>query len=275
MDSSSATTEHVREVGRAVRAEAAALAADWRARDEAAWEAPSACTGWTVRDVAAHVADGAERAVLVLDTALAGGEVPQFNTQERRRRHAAMRELPGPDLARRVERDLAAVFEQLESLPADTLRHTVVPMGGGPHTLAQFADQRLVETALHAWDVRAGGDPGATIAPESAAAMIDFVLWRVPRLAEPGAGGAWAPRYQFELAGPGGGPVTLEVGPDRVTATRSRGEPADMTLRLSVEAFIRLVWGRLAPEQAWARGDLGSQSPRDEIIPLRELFPGH
>src|SRR4051794_7148183 len=159
MAQGTATNEHIRQVGRAVRAEAAGLAADWQARDDAAWEAPSACTAWTVRDVAAHVTDGAERAVVVLDTALAGGAGAQFNTQERRARHAALRALPGAELAARMQRDLDAVFRRLEDVPEAALLNTTVPLGGGPHTLAQFADQRLVETGLHAWDIRAGADP--------------------------------------------------------------------------------------------------------------------
>jgi len=275
METDAATIEHLQAVGRAVHREGAALAADWRGRDAAAWEAPTACREWTVRDVAAHVTDGAERAVVVARAALAGASVPQYDTAERRRRHAALRALPGDELAARLERDLDAVFQALDGVPAATLHGTVVRLGGGPHTLAQFADQRLVETALHAWDIRAGADPAATLAPESAAAMIDFVLWRVPRLASPTAGRKLVPRYDFELEGPGGGPVTLEVGPDRVTATRTRGADGGAPLRLSVEAFIRLVWGRLDVDRALARADVRPGAPPDEVLALSELFPGH
>src|SRR5688572_5041138 len=132
------------------------MAADWTRRDDAAWEAPSACREWSVRDVAAHVTDGAERAVVVARSALAGEPVPQYDTAERRRRHAALRALPGDELAARLQRDLGTVFRDLDGISATTLHGTQVRLGGGPHTLAQFADQRLVETALHAWDIRAG-----------------------------------------------------------------------------------------------------------------------
>jgi uncharacterized protein (TIGR03083 family) len=275
METAPGTAEHVRAVGRAVRREATAMAADWASRDAAAWEAPTACRDWTARDVAAHMTDGAERAVVVARAALAGQPVPQYDTAERRRRHAALRALSGEELAARLRRDLDAVFQELDDVPPATLQSTVVRLGGGPHTLAQFADQRLVETALHAWDIRAGSDPAATLDPETAAAMIDFVLWRVPRLASPAEARNVAPRYLFELDGPGGGPVTLEVGEDGVTATRTRGAGPVPTLPVTVETFIRLVWGRLDLRQAWARGDVRVDAPREEILALGALFPGH
>ncbi len=268
------TIEHLQAVGRAVQREAAAMAADWRRRDDAAWEAPTACSAWTAREVAAHVTDGAERAVVVARAALAGEPVPQYDTAERRRRHAALRSLPGDELADRLERDLAAVFQTLNGVPAATLHGTTVSLGGGPHTLAQFADQRLVETALHAWDTGGGRDRDATIAPESAAAMTDFVLWRVPRLAHAADGRGTALRYRCELEGTGGGPITLDIGPDRVTATRG-GADASPALTLPVEAFIRLVWGRLDVPRALDRGVVRTQVPREEMLALSALFPGH
>jgi uncharacterized protein (TIGR03083 family) len=275
METTPGTVEHVRDVGRAVRREAAAMATDWASRDAAAWEAPTACRDWTARDVAAHVTDGAERAVVVARAALAGEQVPQYDTAERRRRHAALRALPGEELAARLQRDLDAVFQQLDGVPAATLHGTKVPLGGGPHTLAQFADQRLVETALHAWDIRAGSDPAATLAPESAAAMIDFVLWRVARLASLEDASGWAPRYGFELEGPGGGPVTVEVRRDGVTAARGAGSNGGPALTLPVETFIRLVWGRLDLPRALDTGAIRAQGARDEILALAPLFPGH
>jgi uncharacterized protein (TIGR03083 family) len=269
------TIEHLGAVRRAVQREAAAMAADWRSRDAAAWEAQTACREWTARDVAAHVTDGAERAVVVARAALAGEPVPQYDTAERRRRHAALRGLPGDELAARMQRDLAAVFEQLDGVPAATLHGTTANLGGGPHTLAQFADQRLVETSLHAWDIRAGSDPTATLTPETAAAMIDFVLWRVPRLAHRGDAHGVAPRYLCELEGLGGGPVTLEIGQDGVAATRGAGTGADPTLTLPVEAFIRLVWGRLDAGRDLDRGVVQTEAPREAVLALCALFPGH
>ena len=193
MESGGVGPARVRAVGDEVRAEAARLAADWRARDAATWEAPSACTAWTVRDVAAHVGDGAERAVEVARAAIDGAPVPQYGSAERRQRHRQFRELAGAELAARLEADLGRVFEMLEGADAAALRDTIVPLAGGPHTLGQFAEQRLNEVALHAWDVRAPGDPSAVLPADAAALLLDFTVWRVPRLASPAEARGWAP----------------------------------------------------------------------------------
>jgi hypothetical protein len=60
-----------------------------------------------------------------------------------------------------------------------------------------------------------------------------------------------------------------------VTATRTRGAGPVPTLPVTVETFIRLVWGRLDLRQAWARGDVRVDAPREEILALGAPFPGH
>jgi uncharacterized protein (TIGR03083 family) len=262
-------------VGAVVRAEAARLAADWRARDAAAWEAPSACAGWTVRDVAAHVGDGAERAVEVAHATQGGAPVPQYGPDERRRRHRQFRELAGDELAARLEADLGRVFQVLEAADEAALRDTIVPLAGGQHTLAQFAEQRLNEVALHAWDVRAPSDPAAALPADAAALLLDFTVWRAPRLASPAEARGWAPRYAFELEGPGGGPVGMEIRADGATATRAAPAGAAVTLTLPVEAWIRLLWGRLDLAAALAAGSVRAEGEREPILALVPLFPGH
>jgi hypothetical protein len=83
------------------------------------------------------------------------------------------------------------------------------------------------------------------------------------------------PRFLCELEGLGGGPVILEIGQDEVTATRGAGDAEAPTITLPVETFIRLVWGRLDAARARDRGVVQTQVPRDEILALCALFPGH
>jgi uncharacterized protein (TIGR03083 family) len=275
MEPGGAGPARVRAVGEAVRAEAARLAADWRARDVAAWEAPSACTGWKVRDVAAHVGDGAERAVEVARAAIDGAPVPQYGSAERRQRHARFRELDGAELAARLEADLGRVFQMVEGADEAALRDTIVPLAGGAHTLAQFAEQRLNEVALHAWDVRAPSDPAAALPADAAALLLDFTVWRVPRLASPAEARGYAAVYGFELEGPGGGPIALAVRADGATATRAAPSGTDITLTMPVEAWIRLLWGRLDLTAALAAGTVRARGAREPILALVPLFPGH
>ena len=264
--------EHVRAVGRAIRPQAAALAADWRGRDAAAWEAPTACTGWTVRDVAAHLSEGANRAVPVVRAALEGAPVPQLSAEERAARTRAMRQRPGGALAAQLPHGVEAVFTLLEGADEAGLGITVV-VPAGPHTLANFATQRLVEAALHAWDIRAPADPSAAVPADAAAPMVDYLLGRVPRLANPE--GAVAGTYRCELEGPGGGPVVLAIHDGAATGSRDDSTAADVTLALPVEAWVRLVWGRLDLGRAVAAGTVRATGDRERVLALGTVFRGH
>lgn len=266
--------ERVRAIGREVRVEAAALAADWAAQDDAALEVPSACAGWAVRDVAAHLTQGAERAVVVVQHALAGTPPPDFPPAVRLARVRELRTWSGPALAASFQRDVDAAFRLLEGAD-DAALATVVQVPAGPHTLVQFATQRLSEAALHGWDIRAPRDPAATLRPEAAALFVDYLMARVPRMTSAEAARGLDRTYHCELTGPGGGPVTLTIRDGGGTATRGAPAVSDGILTLPVEAFIRLVWGRLDIGRALDEGTLRYSGGRDEALALRALFPGH
>ncbi len=268
-----AAHQHVQMVGRAARAEAEGLAAAWRGWDAAAWEAPSACAGWTVKDVAAHVTEGASRAIPVVAAALEGAPTPQFSAEERAARTARVRALPGAELAARFPGDVDAVFALLEGASAAALARTVV-VPAGTHTLAEFATQRLVEAALHAWDSRAPREPAAGLRPEVAALVVDYVMDRAARLATGDAVRTLSATYHCALEGPSGGPVTLTVRDGQARATRGAPAAPDATLTMPVEAFVRLLWGRLALPRAVEAGTvrIGGDVPKARA--LGDVFRG-
>jgi uncharacterized protein (TIGR03083 family) len=264
--------EHVRAVGRAARAEAEALAARWREWDAAAWEAPSACAGWAVKDVAAHITEGASRVIPVVRATLAGDPTPQFTAEERAARTRDVRALPGAELATRFPRDVDAVFVHFEGADEGALATTVV-VPAGPHTLAELATQRLLEAALHAWDCAAPRDPAAALRPEAAAPLVDYLLDRVGRMATGDLGGLTA-TYHLELSGPGGGPLTLTLADGQAMASRGASAAADATLTLPAEAWVRLVWGRLDLDRALAAGTARASGDEAKARALSAVFRG-
>jgi uncharacterized protein (TIGR03083 family) len=268
------TTERVRALGREARVEAAALAADWAGRDAAAWDAPSACRGWAVRDVAAHLAQGAERAPIVVRHALAGTAPPDLSPEDRATRFRVMRVLSGPELAERFPRDIDAVFTLLEGADEAALSK-VVTVPAGPHTLGQFATQRLSEAALHHWDVRAPRDSGAGLRPDAAALLLDYLLGRMARMVDHERARGLELTYGCELEGPGGGPVTLTVRDGTATANRGAPAAASATISLPVETWVRLVWGRLDLAEAITSGRVRIAGDRAQALALQALFPGH
>jgi uncharacterized protein (TIGR03083 family) len=112
-----------------VHAERRALIADLEQLDDARWEVPSLCAGWTVHDVVAHLVDVATttRLGFVADMARARFD---FDRQNER----------GIDRARGTS-------------PAETLQHLrdVVSRTSGPPAPL---DTRIVEEVLHGEDIR-------------------------------------------------------------------------------------------------------------------------
>ena len=145
---------------------------------------------------------------------------------------------------------------------------------GTTHTLPNYATQRLVEVALHGWDIRAPGDPAATLAPEPAALMFDYVLGRVGRLASPDAARGLTATCRLDCSGPGGGAVTIRFQDGVATATREAAAAADWQLGLAVEAAIRLLWGRLDLASALTNGQAQSSGDRGHLLALNAIFPG-
>ncbi|GAA1666501.1 maleylpyruvate isomerase family mycothiol-dependent enzyme [Glycomyces endophyticus] len=117
------------EVWPLVHAERAALAEDLALLDDAQWDEPSLCAGWTVRDVAAHLADSARatRPGFLIDMVRARFDFDRQN-------------------ARGIERERGAS-------PRETLARL---RAAGPRTTAPPGPlgTRLVEEVVHGEDIR-------------------------------------------------------------------------------------------------------------------------
>ncbi|MDD7965328.1 maleylpyruvate isomerase family mycothiol-dependent enzyme [Actinomycetospora lemnae] len=112
-----------------VHAERAALVEDLRGVDAARWDTPSACAGWSVHDVVAHLVDSARTTKLGFVAALVRARF---------------------DFDRLNERGVA---RERGAAPAETLERlarVVTRTGSPPAPL----DTRLVEEVVHGEDVR-------------------------------------------------------------------------------------------------------------------------
>ncbi|MYU25792.1 maleylpyruvate isomerase family mycothiol-dependent enzyme [Streptomyces sp. SID8352] len=121
--------ERVREVWEIVHTERAALIRDLEGLDDACWERPSLCEGWTVHDVAAHLVDSART---TRPGFVAGLVRARFDFHRQN--------------ARGVTRERGATpRETLARLRAVAARTTAPP---GP------LDSRVVEEIVHGEDIR-------------------------------------------------------------------------------------------------------------------------
>jgi uncharacterized protein (TIGR03083 family) len=260
----------VKTLGAAARREAAALAAHARSLDVAGWEAPSWCVGWSVREVVAHLAEGMDRFGQQVWGALAGEPV-EFTMPERDARRAQVKALPTAELPALLERNTAAFFDHVEGLAADDLTRPLVPMAAGLTPIRQVAQLRLAELALHRWDVRVPTDPAAPVDAEAAGLLVDWVLGSAPRQAKREALEGVRATIHCDTSGRGGGPLTLAAHNGAVEACRGAPGSADATIYLPVEAWTRLVWGRL-PRAELDSGAVRIEGDREAVLALWRAF---
>jgi uncharacterized protein (TIGR03083 family) len=226
----------------------------------------SGASAWTVADVLSHLGSGAEitRAGLLVAVGEAEAPGPDFNQSVWDRWNA----LSPQDQATGSIASNEALVIGFESVPAD--RHedlrvkTFLPE---PVPFASFAALRLSETAPHTWDVRAGLDPAATLSEGSAEVLAEhltgglgFLLGFIGKAKE-------APEHAVvEISGT---PYRIVV--DESVRLTTEALPVTAAFSGSLEAALRLLYGRLSPEHTPDGTDVTGNISLDD---LRAVFPG-
>ncbi len=226
---------------------------------------PSGASEWTVAQVLSHLGSGSEISLATFQTALTDGPGPEpdFNQSVWDRWDAKTPQDQATDF---VDHD-ARLVETLEALTSDQRENLQIKLGFLPFPLgvAAMAGMRLNEVALHSWDVRLAVDPAATLSEATAAVLMEqfsgamgFLfghLGKADVLAEPSLVDVHG--FGLDIAES----VSFSTGADNATATFV-GPP---------EAFVRLVGGRLKPEQT---PETVSVVGNVSLADLRQVFPG-
>ncbi|MCI0440766.1 MAG: maleylpyruvate isomerase N-terminal domain-containing protein, partial [Chloroflexi bacterium] len=179
-------TEQVRAHIQLVRALSNELAAYIYTLPEDVWrdaeQFGSACEGWKVADVIAHLIGGAgmyaqsvERA-LRGDTSLPLGYKRPSSREEATQRLVAVREAYDEDLFYEFNASCRRLNSLLVSLePEDYERPAWHPFS--VITVSRFIEYRVLELAVHGWDVRYSMDRSATLS-QRAIPFLKGWLWR-------------------------------------------------------------------------------------------------
>jgi uncharacterized protein (TIGR03083 family) len=264
--------QQVAAVGDAVVAEATALATYCGSLDQAGWEGPSWCEGWSVHEVVSHLVEGSERFAMQTRAALSGEPVPEFTVEERTARRQEVKKMQLGTLVDELVRRNTGFFDYLRTLPAADLTRPDVPLPAGRMSGVQVALLRLSETALHHWDCLAPTNPEAALKAATAGLMADSVLPAAGRLAKKDALAGVSTVYRCETSGPGGGPVTITCRDGAAQIARGGDTPADVKLRLPTEMLLRLVWGRVTVERELDDGVIRVDGDKDAVRTLGRIF---
>jgi uncharacterized protein (TIGR03083 family) len=169
---------------RVVRSEAEKLFA--LADQPGAWEAPTACENWQVRDIVGHLIDTTEGYFASFDIARGGTDAPQAYGLAGMHGRAGEQAIGFRDLSQaqameRVRSDLDKLMGILEPLSAEEWSGMIVPhFYMGPVPAFFYAAGQLMDYGVHSWDISQGTGQAHAISGDAADLLVPFmfVLWQ-------------------------------------------------------------------------------------------------
>jgi uncharacterized protein (TIGR03083 family) len=251
-----------------------ALAAELVALPAEAWDGPTNCAPWRVRDLAAHMVSSGEGVVASIQQGLAGSVEPRLSDAERHHRQA---DLSAAD-AETVACALQAVNTDLEGLYAslaETALATICFHRRGNRSVRWYAAHRLAEVAFHYWDLQfsLGRQP---MLDEQVAALL------LPTLLESNAPRTYAAgltpqrgtgeRYLLRVADDPAACWLVQIDPDKLEARRGAAA-ADLTIGASASVLALLVYGRFELPAASQSGTVQLQGDLSLADQFSLIFP--
>ncbi len=241
-----ASVQHLRDVAAAI--------------DPADYSASAYPSEWTVADTFSHLGSGAVIGKRRFEDIVADREVdPAFNS-------SVWGEWNAKDPAAQVADSLASDATYLSTLEAATdeqRRALQFTMGPFTFDFDGLVGLRLNEHVLHTWDIEVPFNPGATLANVAANAVLDRIQFVVLRTGKPTGEVRTVTVRTAEPARD----FTIALDADSVNLVEARIEGSP-ELELPAEAFARLIYGRLDPD---------NESPvtsSETVNFLRDIFPG-
>jgi uncharacterized protein (TIGR03083 family) len=151
-----------------------------------AWDAPTACESWRVKDVIGHLVDTTEGYFRSFEIARAGGGDPGafglVGMHERAGESAqSFQDLSQDELLNRARADLATMMSILEPLTEEEWTGLLVPhfyMGSVPAFI--YAAGQLMDYGVHTWDIKQGTGQAHGISGDAADLLVPFtfIIWQ-------------------------------------------------------------------------------------------------
>jgi uncharacterized protein (TIGR03083 family) len=252
--------------------------------DTEAWSRPSACTGWTVGDVAAHLTQGASAWNATITRAIAGDANPPPGEQMLRpgergsettaRRAIAFRQGMGQaELLHAFSDGYQRLHQVLQGLqPADWDRPCYHRRGILP--VRDYAGLRLQELAIHGWDMRSAFDAAATVSERPLPVLLGVARRWLTNTFRPAPHVTAPIRYRFDVPGPVPVQQDMLVSQDSFHMEPVTDKHADVTFRCTTGDYLLFVYGRLPLDRAVDNGRLEIEGDHAQASLFSTLFQG-
>lgn len=151
-----------------------------------AWEAPTACENWQVRDIIGHLVDTMEGYFKAFDIARSGATAEAaFGLLVMHEKAGAggrsFRNLSQQEMMARARADLDQMMGILEPLSEEEWTGLIVPHAYmGPVPAFIYAAGQLMDYGVHTWDIREGSGKAHALAADAADLLVPFmfIIWQ-------------------------------------------------------------------------------------------------
>ncbi|HYV02402.1 MAG TPA: maleylpyruvate isomerase family mycothiol-dependent enzyme [Actinomycetota bacterium] len=214
------------------------------------WESPTACTGWTVRDVIGHMVDTTESYFPAFEAARGGDQAePAYGlpgmAARVNERATSFRGTSQAEMMDRVRADFQKMMDLLEGLTAEDWTGLFVPhFYMGPLPSFFYPAFQLMDYGVHSWDIRQGVGRPHGLAGDVADLLAPFmlVLWQYTAAIPPGA-------EPFEVgirvtSGPNAGDYLVNLTPEGWTHEPADAETAPVVFEFDPGSLVLTAFGR-------------------------------
>jgi uncharacterized protein (TIGR03083 family) len=273
-DSPRSTDPQVERCLSSIRELSNALARDLYALSPEAWDGPTNCTPWRVRDLAAHVVGSGEGFVDCIRQGLAGSVQPIASNEERHRRQAEL-EAANPAAIAGALQAVTAEFSALYDGLQEAQLSAICFHQRGNRSVRWYAAHRLAEVAFHSWDLQLSLQETPLLEDRVAALVLPTLLEsNAPRIYAAGLSQQRGNGERFLLGVIDDPPARwlVTIDPDKLEVRRGDAV-ADLQITGSAAELALLIYGRIELRAAHESGSVRLDGDLTLVDRFSLVFP--
>ena len=251
--------------------------------NEQAWNQDSACAGWKVSDVAAHLTMAAETWADSITRGAAGDSNPPegqsfFTAGERgseiiSQAAISYHERVGAELLQNYSAGYDRLAQVMSVVRAeDWDKHCFHRRG--PMPMRDYVALRVQELTVHSWDIRSSQDKDAELSREPLSLLAGMVPRWLKNAFRPGLDLAAPARFRFDVSGPAPVHEDVVVKGDSFLTEPAGDTGADVEFRCDTGNYILFIYGRVTVDAATAAGRMTVQGNQEQAAHFSEWFRG-
>lgn len=215
-----------------------------------AWHAPTACEGWEVRDVVAHIVDTIEGYFRAFDAAHGKTEdKPAHGLAVMSKMvdegATALREIPQAELMERLRTDFYKLRDEILMPlgPDEWTGFIVTHPYMGPVPAFFYAAGQLMDFGVHSWDIRQGTSRCHGLDGDAADLLVPFMLMTWQYTVKPGV--VDEPfTVGVRIGGHNGGDYRMSVTKDGMTYEQGEIESLPAYIEFDSGSMVLTAFGR-------------------------------